>query len=72
MERLSSSLRFKCIETKGNQLFGTLVGGSDDQKKNLSWLIVWGNLFGALLGLIAECAMFTIIPAYSTIETRHT
>jgi len=23
-------------------------------RKHLSWLIVWGNLFGALLGLIAE------------------
>ena len=33
VESLSSCLRFKCIETIGNQLFGTLVGGSDDQKK---------------------------------------
>ena len=23
-------------------------------RKHLSWLIVWGNLFGALLGLVAE------------------
>lgn len=23
-------------------------------RKHLSWLIMWGNLFGALLGLIAE------------------
>jgi len=30
-----------------------VIGGSDDQKKNLI-LIMWGNVFGALLGLIAE------------------
>ena len=41
----SSSLRFKTL-TIGNQLFGTLVAVMI--RKILSWLIVWGNLFGAL------------------------
>lgn len=30
-------------------------------RKHLSWLIVWGNLFGALIGIIVEVAAIIAI-----------
>ena len=42
------------------QLVATMI------RKHLSWLIVWGNLFGALLGLVAE-----IIVIIFSVTTKH-
>lgn len=29
-------------------------------RKHLSWLIVWGNIFGALIGLVAEVVAIVV------------
>ena len=30
-------------------------------RKHLSWLIIWGNLFGGLLGLLSEVVLIIIV-----------
>ncbi len=40
-------------------------------RKHLSWLIVWGNLLGALVGLVAE-VVAVVVAKYAPIQECNT